>query len=57
VQGIGGALGQAVGGLTGAAWGPAAPFKMGAALLALALVLTVMQLQHQRRTGAATVRA
>ena len=49
VQGIGGALGQAVGGLTNAAWGPVAPFKMGAVLLALALLLTLMHLQHQRR--------
>jgi MFS family permease len=55
VQGIGGATGQAIGGLTSAAWGPAAPFKMGAALLALALVLTVMHLQHQRRTEAIAV--
>lgn len=48
VQGIGGATGQAVGGLTNATWGPDAPFKMGAILLMLALLLTVMQLQHQR---------
>jgi len=52
VQGIGGALGQAVGGLTNAAWGPVAPFKMGAALLAIALLLTLMHLQHQRRAEA-----
>lgn len=57
VQGLGGALGQAVGGLTSAAWGPAAPFKMGAALLALALVLTLMQLQQQRRGDAAVIAA
>ena len=52
VQGFGGVAGQAIGGITNAAWGPVAPFKMGAVLLMLALVLTVAQLQHQRRTGA-----
>ncbi len=52
VQGLGGAAGQALGGLTNAAWGPVAPFKLGAILLALALVLTVMHLQHQRRSEA-----
>lgn len=57
VQGIGGALGQAVGGLTNAAYGPVAPFKIGALLLALALVLTLMHLQHQRRSDALLVDA
>ena len=52
VQGIGGAAGQAIGGLTNAAFGPVAPFKVGAVLLMLALVLTVMQLRQQRRTEA-----
>jgi predicted MFS family arabinose efflux permease len=52
VQGVGGAAGQAIGGMTNAAWGPVAPLKVGAVLLMLALILTVMQLQHQRRTGA-----
>lgn len=53
VQGFGGAVGQAIGGVTNAAWGPVAPFKMGAILLMLALFLTVMHLQHQRRSEAA----
>ena len=52
VQGFGGAAGQAIGGLTNAAWGPVAPFKIGAMLLMLALLLTVMQLRHQRRVDA-----
>ena len=49
VQGLGGAMGQALGGLSSAAWGPVAPFKLGAVLLMLALMLTVMHLYHQRR--------
>ena len=53
VQGFGGALGQAAGGLTNAAWGPVAPFRMGAILLGVALVLTIMQLHQQRRDEAA----
>lgn len=52
VQGFGGAAGQAIGGATSAAWGPVAPFKVGAVLLALALLLTVAQLHHQRRAEA-----
>ena len=55
VQGLGGAAGQAIGGATSAAWGPVAPFKLGAMLLVLALVLTTMQLWHQRRTEPETV--
>ena len=50
VQGFGGVVGQAVGGVTNAAWGPVAPFKVGAILLMLALLLTIVHLQHQRRT-------
>ena len=65
VQGLGGAVGQAVGGVTNAAWGPVAPFKLGAILLVLALVLTVVHLHQQRRhqqrrsaaTGSADVKA
>ncbi|MEX0785746.1 MAG: MFS transporter [Dehalococcoidia bacterium] len=57
VQGFGGAAGQAIGGMTSAAWGPLAPFKVGAILLMLALVLTVMQLQHQRHSAAAQAAA
>jgi MFS family permease len=52
VQGLGGAAGQAIGGLSNAAWGPLAPFRMGAVLLALAMVLTVMHLMHQQRAEA-----
>ena len=55
VQAFGGAAGQAIGGMTNAAWGPLAPFKMGAILLMLALVLTLMHLQHQRRSVAVQV--
>lgn len=57
VQGLGGVGGQVAGGLTNAAWGPLAPFKIGAILLVAALVLTVIHLHHQRRamrTSAAT---
>lgn len=52
VQTLGGAAGQAIGGAVNGAWGPVAPFKMGAVILMLALVLTVMHLHHQRRTPA-----
>jgi DHA1 family multidrug resistance protein-like MFS transporter len=52
VQGFGGAAGQAIGGLTGAAWGPVAPFRMGAILLVVAMALTIMQLRQQRRAEA-----
>jgi MFS family permease len=52
VQGLGGAVGQAIGGISNAAFGPAAPFKIGAILLMVALALTVMHLQHQRRAEA-----
>jgi MFS family permease len=52
VQGFGGAVGQAIGGVVNAAWGPVAPFKLGAILLMMALVLTVMHLHHQRRSEA-----
>ena len=52
VQGFGGAAGQAIGGLTNAAWGPLAPFRMGAILLGFAIVLTIMHLHHQQRAEA-----
>ncbi len=57
VQGMGGAAGQAIGGVTSAFWGPVAPFKVGAILLAFALVLTVMQLRQQRGFEAALAAA
>lgn len=53
VQAFGGAAGQAIGGVVNGAWGPLAPFKMGAILLMLALVLTIVHLQHQHRSVAA----
>ena len=53
VQGQGGVVGQVVGGLSNAAWGPVAPFKIGAMLLMLALLLTAMHLYHQRRNAPA----
>ncbi len=52
VQGFGGVAGQAIGGFTNAAWGPVAPFKVGAILLMLALLLTLVHLYHQHRTVA-----
>jgi DHA1 family multidrug resistance protein-like MFS transporter len=55
VQGLGGAVGQAVGGLASAAWGPVAPFRMGAILLGVAVVLTIMHLRDQRRAEAVLV--
>ena len=55
VQGFGGAMRQAIGGMTNAAWGPLAPFKMGAILLILAILLTVMHLRHQWRTEVTAV--
>ena len=51
VQGLGGVVGQAVGGLSNAAWGPVAPFKIGAVLLLAALLLTAMHLYHQQRNA------
>ncbi len=55
VQGLGGAAGQAIGGMSSAFWGPVAPFKLGAVLLMAALLLTVLYLQHQRRLAPAPV--
>lgn len=49
VQGLGGALGQALGGRVGEMYGPLAPFKFGAVLLLVALVLTLWHLQITRR--------
>jgi len=50
VQAFGGVAGQAIGGVVNGAWGPLAPFKLGAILLVFALVLTVVHLRHQRQT-------
>lgn len=52
VQGLGGVAGQAIGGVSSDVWGPVAPFKVGAVLLALAVLLTLAQFQHQRRSEA-----
>ncbi len=48
VQGLGGAVGQAAGGRVSEAYGPEAPFKFAAILLGVAMVLTVIHLQHLR---------
>jgi MFS family permease len=48
VQGLGGAMGQALGGAVNQLYGPLAPFKFGAMLLGAALVLTVVQLRQER---------
>jgi MFS family permease len=48
VQGLGGAVGQAAGGRVSEVYGPAAPFKFAAILLGVAILLTVVHLQHQR---------
>jgi MFS family permease len=52
VQGLGGVAGQAIGGVSSDLWGPVAPFKLGAILLAMAVVLTLAQFHHQRRSEA-----
>ena len=49
VQSLGASAGQAIGGVSNAAWGPLAPFKMGAVLLVLALLLAIMHMRHQQR--------
>lgn len=49
VQGLGGVFGPALGGITNAAWGPLAPFKVGAIALALALLLTVIHLRRHNQ--------
>jgi MFS family permease len=48
VQGLGGAVGQAAGGQVSAMYGPEAPFKFAAILLGVAILLTVIHLQHLR---------
>jgi MFS family permease len=55
VQGFGGVAGQAIGGFTNATLGPVAPFRMGAVLLGLAIVLTLVQLQQQRERAPAAL--
>jgi MFS family permease len=48
VQGLGSVLGQALGGTVGQAYGPLAPFRFGAIMLGVALVLTFVHMHHQR---------
>ncbi len=49
IQGLGAVMGQALGGTVGEAFGPLAPFRFGALMLGVALVLTFVHMQHQRR--------
>ena len=49
VQGLGGAMGQALGGTVNELYGPLAPFKLGAILLVVALVLTFVYPRHQAK--------
>ncbi len=51
VQGLGGALGQALGGTVSQVYGPLAPFKFGAILLGVALMFTVLHLRHHRNAA------
>ena len=48
VQGLGSVLGQALGGTVGEAYGPLAPFRFGAMMLGVALLLTFVHMHHQR---------
>lgn len=47
VQGLGGAMGQAMGGQMGELWGPLAPFKFGSLFILIALLLTLAHLRQQ----------
>ncbi len=49
VQGLGGAMGQAMGGQMNALWGPLAPFKFAALFLVIALLLVLAQTHQQSR--------
>jgi MFS family permease len=51
VQGLGGAVGQAAGGRVSEMYGPVAPFKFAAVLLGVAILLTLVYVQHQRMKG------
>jgi predicted MFS family arabinose efflux permease len=48
VQGLGGAVGQAAGGRVSEMYGPVAPFKFAAMLLGVAMLLTLLYVQHLR---------
>ena len=49
VQGLGGAVGQAAGGQVSEMYGPVAPFKFAAIFLGVAILLTLVHVQHLRR--------
>jgi len=51
VQGLGGVVGQAAGGRVSEMYGPVAPFKFAAVLLGVAILLTLVYVQHQRVKG------
>jgi len=51
VQGLGGAVGQAAGGRVSEMYGPVAPFRFAAVLLGVAILLTLVYVQHQRMKG------
>jgi MFS family permease len=51
VQGLGGAVGQAAGGRVSEMYGPVAPFRFAAVLLSVAILLTLVYVQHQRIKG------
>jgi len=48
VQGLGSVMGQALGGTVGEAFGPLAPFRFGAMMLGVALILTFVHMHHHR---------
>jgi DHA1 family multidrug resistance protein-like MFS transporter len=51
VQGLGGAVGQAAGGRVSEEYGPVAPFKFAAIFLGVAMLLTLLYVQHLRMKG------
>jgi predicted MFS family arabinose efflux permease len=48
VQGLGGAVGQAVGGKVSETYGPVAPFNFAAILLGVAVIFAVLHIRHAR---------
>lgn len=48
IQGLGSVMGQALGGTVSELYGPLAPFRFGALMLGIALLLTILQMHHQR---------
>ncbi len=51
IQGLGAAVGQAAGGRVSEMYGPVAPFKFAAIFLGVAMLLTLVHVEHQRRKG------